>query len=848
MEKINKKAECIKQVSNFTNIATNLRLDNSKFDVKVLEKILPEASPKIEEMFKNIDTIDPNKKYKHCIYIDFKGVHAKIVAAAFIAKGYTLAYDKKQKQMEEDNLLKTKGKNFLFLSSSAIYGKPFGVRLRKSLMSIFNSRPDNIEGELIRFIVLDSGFKEGLDCFDIKYVHILQNLTTPSEEKQAVGRSTRMCGQMGLKFDSKKGWPLHVYKYDIILPDNLKELYNADTLYNLYLKNTNIDIRKIVLANQFEEILSEAAVDKELTKSIHSFSISNNSGPSSSSIKPVPPKNPRPDTIAPRPKIRTNPYSEPEINNPAFAYLDESSSDYRDSDFSNPKYDNNPVYMNDKYSRIGSDKRRKIDLNIENNINPLFSISSDETPPKYKKHDIHGGVIQSKIKGHPHPPTIKRTLNGSRKFISKHFYKFKWDDVILENKCISRGGANGEPEIVDFTPSQNFLRYYFQPQSVYKGMLANWSTGSGKTCLGVALASTSWEKKGYTILWVTRHTLKVDIWKNMFNQVCSLVVKDQIEKGDLKYPLKKGLHTYRTKEWMDPISFKQLSNLCQGKNDIYREMVKRNGSKDPLRKTLIILDEAHKLFSNDVTGSERPDTPAIVKSIQDSYKHSKEDSVRIFLMTATPYTSDPMDFINLMNIIREENDQIPNTFDEFSDRYLMDNGKFKESPKEEFMNKIAGQISYLNREKDARQFAYPIFHSINVPMSISDIGKSNEDLEKSTLDLNNALDENKKDKDKLKEEKSNIKNEKKTRLERCKEVPVKQRKECKDRVALEIKALEEKDIIPLNKKIKLDENKVKELKENIKKIKKNKKKFSENDISQETALKKCIPQKDLEKK
>ena len=46
--------ECIKQVSNFTNVATNLKFDLSKFDPKYLNKILETASPKIEALFKNI--------------------------------------------------------------------------------------------------------------------------------------------------------------------------------------------------------------------------------------------------------------------------------------------------------------------------------------------------------------------------------------------------------------------------------------------------------------------------------------------------------------------------------------------------------------------------------------------------------------------------------------------------------------------------------------------------------------------------------------------------------------------------------------------------------------------------
>lgn len=775
--------ECVKEISNFTNVATNLKFDLGKFDPKYLNKILPEASPKIEALFKNIDKIDPEKKYKHCIYIDFKGTYAKIVAAAFIAKGYHLAYDKKQSPLTEKELSKNKGKNFLFLSSSAVYGKPFGVRVRKNLMNVFNSRPDNTEGQLIRFILLDSGYREGLDCFDIKYVHILQNLITPSDEKQAIGRSTRMCGQRGLKFDPKRGWELHVYKYDISIPDRLKDIYKTDSLFKLFINTSNIDFRKIVLAHEFDKILLEAAVDRQLTKNIHDFSINKQTGGDGDDV----------------------PFSDQEAD------ADEAAASQ------------NMVFV-----------QTVIDAAKKNGLIPGGSRKLLKT---------QHGVIQKKIeKGHPKPLQVKRSLNGVNKFVNQNFSDYKWEKVKIENKCVDVGGSYEKPEIMDFTPSQNFLRYYFQPESAYKGMLVNWSPGSGKTCTAVALASTSWERKGYTILWVTRHTLKADIWKNMFDQVCSLVVKNDIEKGKIKYPLKKAPKNYTSDAWVEPISFKQFSNLCEGKNEIYRLMVKRNGVRDPLRKTLIILDEAHKLFAKDVVGSERPHTQAIINSIQNSYKVSKDDSVRVLLMTATPYTQDPLDFVKIMNIIRE-GDKLPETFEEFSEEYLMDNGMFKESPKEKFMDQIAGQISYLNREKDIRQFAYPVFHSINVPLSESEAHKFDEQIVATKEEQKETDNKVEKAKKEFKNTKVALKEVRETKLQQCKLIPVKERSVCKEKIKNEISNVEKSRLKPLNDIIAINELRNKELSTNIKKLEKEKKKAILEDISQETALKKCFRKK-----
>ena len=60
------------------------------------------------------------------------------------------------------------------------------------------------------FIILDSGFKEGIDVFDVKYMHILEPLITKSERTQVIGRGTRYCGQVGLPFNPNEGWPLYI--------------------------------------------------------------------------------------------------------------------------------------------------------------------------------------------------------------------------------------------------------------------------------------------------------------------------------------------------------------------------------------------------------------------------------------------------------------------------------------------------------------------------------------------------------------------------------------------------------------------------------------------------------------
>jgi hypothetical protein len=167
-----------------------------------------------------------------------------------------------------------------------------------------------------------------------------------------------------------------------------------------------------------------------------------------------------------------------------------------------------------------------------------------------------------------------------------------------------------------------------------------------------------------------------------------------------------------------PISYKQFSNLVSQQNDYYKRLVKENGEEDPLRKTLLIIDEAHKLYGGgDLSSIERPDMEALKTALLRSYAISGENSVRLLLMTATPITENPIEIVQLTNLCKPADQQIPATFDAFAQEYLDVEGHFTESGERRYLDAIAGHISYLNREKDARQFAQPIVRTIQVPLT-----------------------------------------------------------------------------------------------------------------------------------
>jgi hypothetical protein len=770
---ISTQADCVRKVGTFSHIIPEFKVDKKSFEPKKLKKELPVVSPKLValiEKIKELDDADNAKDkmtYKHCIYIDFKGTYAKVVAAAMIAYGFNMVYDKSMEIKEED-LLKTKDKNFAFLSSSTIYEKTFKTQLRKQIVDLFNRRPDNINGKYIKYIILDSGYREGLDLFDTKYCHIIQDLPSSSDEKQAIGRNTRLCGQAGLKFHPTKGWPLHVYKYDIELTDPLQAKYDAKRMFDLFIRYNNIDIREINFAVDLDKLIPETAVDEQLTRNIHNFEIDKEEGDG--------------------PTLFIEGADDPETRANATA-ISQSSS----------------LGIKRLFDLKGGSKKRRG--------------NKDKSNPNLR----------------PKPPITKKDFPGMYNYIKDRFSKYTWPKVKFENQCKMEGGA---PKIVELTPSQDFTRLYFQPPSAYKGLLLDYSTGSGKTCSAIAIASSSWETAGYTILYVTRHTLKVDVYKNMFRDVCSQTIKREIIKEEINIPdgPLKSPSRMLPDGWMQPISFKQLSNACLRKNDVYRELKNKNGEEDPFKKTLLIIDEAHKMYSTDIVGSERPNTNAIVEAIQHSYKVSGKDSVRLLLMTATPYTTRPMDFVRLMNLMKEEKEQLPIDFNKFYEEYLDDDGSFSTAGKRFFTNDITGYVSYLNRSNDARQFAYPVFHQEVVPMSHS----ITEDKKKQLYKILRQIEELKDDIEDSTEVIKEVKEEYRARINKAKEDCDKsergKKRDCIDRNVDPLKREAKEKVTQMKEEIEEKVDELQDMKKDSKKLVKEIKEAVKTDLSQEFVL------------
>ena len=207
-------------------------------------------------------------KFKHFIFSDVKnlGYGAKIIASGLVANGFTHCFSKEKSKL---NIVRPaandQNKTFALLSSVALFDKKIPVKSVKEMLRMYNQRPENIRGDNVRFIILDSGFKEGIDLFDVKYVHIFENPRAKADERQTIGRATRNCGQKGLHFEPNVGWKLHVYQYMSSMSDENSE----DLLFNKYVDYAGINIKELIFKDNIERLVMESAVDADLNYEIN---------------------------------------------------------------------------------------------------------------------------------------------------------------------------------------------------------------------------------------------------------------------------------------------------------------------------------------------------------------------------------------------------------------------------------------------------------------------------------------------------------------------------------------------------------------------------------------------------
>jgi hypothetical protein len=245
-----------------------------------------------------------------------------------------------------------------------------------------------------------------------------------------------------------------------------------------------------------------------------------------------------------------------------------------------------------------------------------------------------------------------------QQFIAKEFARFiqpKWQPPPkLECNAFHRNRLN------DFLRHQNFGRHYFTPDLLQRGFFVWSSVGTGKTGYAIGTLSTTWEHRGYNILWVTRDTLTQSVFSEIFGtlkcgdwgSIYHKAVRDQLSNPDtrekslianscisgddkpskelydrlfrhytnwrgysqskresdnpiIKEKFAKANDLYETKSKFDTsdrvIPYQWMANTFETTSKTGSSMRMRNWGMaeeaDVLKKTLLVIDEAHNIYN-----------------------------------------------------------------------------------------------------------------------------------------------------------------------------------------------------------------------------------------------------------
>jgi hypothetical protein len=287
--------DCVRKKAALSKLPVHWKIDHAKFDPAKVKKDLPTMSASYTELFKLIKAADKKdmdkdgRTYKHAIFTDIKGfgLGSKAIAAAFLANGYRMGkYEEYTQPGKRKKLFRVKVPNdpsgkkdvFLALMSTSMKGPQFFEgRKNKETITIpqrnmvasaakafFNARPDNVYGEKARFMILDSGFKEGVDLFDVKHFWAVEPPLTRSSLNQAFGRVIRYCGQSGLPYDPKTGWQVFFHVLDT-------EDKDGNRTYQ-YILDQNPMSAKDKVANTMSNMAIASAVDYDLNANMLRYS------------------------------------------------------------------------------------------------------------------------------------------------------------------------------------------------------------------------------------------------------------------------------------------------------------------------------------------------------------------------------------------------------------------------------------------------------------------------------------------------------------------------------------------------------------------------------------------------
>ncbi len=139
-------------------------------------------------------------------------------------------------------------------------------KIRKATNALWNSDA-NRHGDLIKIMILDAAFQEGVNNFDVAYAHYLPDAGVSRDQAlQSSARNTRMCGSKRLPFYRDTGAFVRAFVYDPI------DVESGVRLYDELMRR--VDVRQKIEWNVTEALANLAekvAIDAGLNEGVHAY-------------------------------------------------------------------------------------------------------------------------------------------------------------------------------------------------------------------------------------------------------------------------------------------------------------------------------------------------------------------------------------------------------------------------------------------------------------------------------------------------------------------------------------------------------------------------------------------------
>jgi hypothetical protein len=240
--------------------------------------------------------------FKHVIYTDIQTptYGTELIASVLMAEGFRLAKYKADKDLKRVKVIiptnpeKTQAnKNaFMVLSSndlgpeffsnmnaaslatvkSAANSANWKEQISEHALKVFNYRTpaqlDNSHGALVRFLVIDSGFKEGISLFDVRHMWLTEPPRDTASLNQALGRGARFCGSKQLPFSLWKLYVHVLYSY-VEVWDRKTKSKMRQNLYGMQL--TDDFVAKAEFDSALEKMAIDNSIDRHLNQAVNTY-------------------------------------------------------------------------------------------------------------------------------------------------------------------------------------------------------------------------------------------------------------------------------------------------------------------------------------------------------------------------------------------------------------------------------------------------------------------------------------------------------------------------------------------------------------------------------------------------